>query len=217
MCGGAQCYCSAALPVGQQVWDLPGGRELLLLDWRTCSKLGHKPMDSKVLCSPGQPGWGPGMFFFVLVRMLGFCTAGYKPAHSYLWLGNLPMGRQQPSAVPLKHLLTSVFECWLDGPSIDPVWQLLCSFPAWLLRLALALAVDHRSECGAKPRCSLQKPGVSPVLGAAWACLQLGSHAGTVADAGKQGSAQGQIPACLVIFRGTRCSVCTRFSAVAKF
>lgn len=22
--------------------------------------------------------------FFVLVRMLGFCTAGYKPAHSYL-------------------------------------------------------------------------------------------------------------------------------------
>lgn len=59
------------------------------------------------------------------------------------------------------------------------MWQLLRSFPAWILRRAMVLAVDHRSERSAKPRCSQQNLGASPGLGAALACLRLGTRAGT--------------------------------------
>lgn len=43
----------------------------------------------------------------------------------------------------------------------------------------MVLAVDHRSERWAKPRCSQQNLGASPGLGAALACSRLGTRAGS--------------------------------------
>lgn len=161
MCGGAQCYCSAALPVGQQVWDLPGGRELLLLDWRTCCQFGHKPMGSKVLCSPGQPGWGPGMFFFCLSEDVGLLHFRVQAGPQLPVIGKPPHGQATAQCSSFEASVNKCFRVltwWtIDWSSVTtPVlFSSLapqasagagCRSQEWVWSQAMLLPAEARSE-----------------------------------------------------------------------
>lgn len=152
-------------------------------------------------------GWS-GMFS-LLDRMLNYHYVGQKPAPNYLWLESLLCGQttlsqfSKPRAALLDFRLIQCDNSY--------------SFPAWILRQGMVLAVDHRSEWPAKPHCFQHNFGANPGPEQCWLVYSwelMPGEANRTMD-----PALCRPYPCLsispVVFWGICCSVCIKFSAVA--
>lgn len=177
------CHCAQRIIHSTQqkaeIWRLHLQWGHLQLDWRECSQFGRKSHRLKAIVQ-SRPSWMRIWDILSLRKDVKISHYRVQNSPQLPGTGKPPCGQataSQPIAVPLKCLLTTVFRnWWLARWTIGLI---LCSFPAWILRRAMVLAVDHRSKCRAKPCCSLQNLGASPGPGAALACSQLGTDAGS--------------------------------------